>query len=69
MAVSDPLDDLSDFWLHASIDRLERRAAVPERFNRDLLQAVLVVARELRALRELVLQGQGGADRSGGGER
>lgn len=61
----DPLPDLEDFWKGADYARVMRQAGNGPRVARDTVLLLLEIAKELRALRELVLQGQGGPDRGG----
>lgn len=61
---SDVLADLEDFWNGSNYDRVMRRAGNEPRVARDTVLLLLEIAKELRALRELVLA-QSGAD---GGE-
>lgn len=51
----DPLPDLEEFWIHAEPGRVLRQAGVPARVNRDLLQVLIVLAREVRDLRQALL--------------
>jgi len=44
----DRLKDLEAMYLHSSWDRAQHRASAQSRFNVDLMQVLLVIARDLR---------------------
>ncbi len=62
---TDPLTDLEGIYVHGSFDRAIRRVGTPSRAALDTIQILLVIARDLRDLRERALGGPPGVGGDG----